>query len=589
MKKGKLHGMKSLYLIQPYFKERRWYVIFGLICLIIVDFLQLLIPRIIKWTVDDLTAFRVDKVTLLYYAVYIICIALLIGLFRYGWRHCLIGLSRRVEEGIRNRLIAHIQTLSASYFNETKTGDLMAHSTNDIQHVRMAMGMGIVALTDAVVLGAAAIGFMLYINVRLTAYVLIPMPFIAVGTRIFSKKMHRLYGEVQAAFSDLTEVARERFTGIRVIKAYNMEKAETAHFHRKSKDYIRSNMKLVKITGSFFPMMLLFTNLSLAIVLYLGGRQTVYATITPGDFVAFIGYLGLLTWPMMAMGWVTNLIQRGRASLDRINKILMTQPDIENDPSPIAVKKTRGDVAFENVSFSYGSMVQPALQHIQIHLGPGETLCIIGPPGSGKTSLVGLLPRIFDVSRGRILLDGIDIRSIRLQDLRSRILFVTQEPFLFSGTVRENITFGDPLISDDDLIRAVENAAFYDTVKSFPRGFETIVGERGVILSGGQKQRIGLARAFLKSAPILVLDDPISQVDVETGDAIIRTIRSMAGRRTVFIVSHRLSAVQYADRIIALDNGRIAASGTHSELMASSEYYAKTYRLQEIEEAYSAH
>lgn len=581
--------MESLHLIRPYLKERRWYVFWGLVFLVIVDFLQLFIPRIIKWAVDDLTALRVDTAELFYYAVYMVGIGLLIGLFRFGWRHCLIGLSRRVEEGIRNRLFTHIQTLSAAYFDRTRTGDLMAHATNDIQHVRMAMGMGIVALTDAVVLGTASIGFMLYINVRLTLYVLIPMPFIAVGTRFFSKRMHRLYGQVQAAFSDLTEVARERFAGIRIIKAYNLEESETERFESKSRDYILKNIQLVRITGSFFPLMLLLTHLSLAIVLYLGGRQTVYAVITPGDFVAFISYLGLLTWPMMAIGWVTNLIQRGRASLDRINKILGTQPIISDPPSPRAIHRAQGEVIFKKVSFAYDSSEMSALEEIDIRLQPGEIAGIVGPPGSGKSTLLSLLPRLYDVSAGRILIDGIDIRQLRVRDLRSQILFVPQEPFLFAGTIRDNITFGDPNLSEETILDATKKAALYHTIRSFPNGFDSLVGEKGVILSGGQKQRIALARALLTNAPILVLDDPISQVDTETGAAIIQAVRTMAGTRTVFIVSHRLSAVRFADRIIELQNGRIAASGTHPEMMASSEYYRRTYRLQEIETRYSAH
>jgi len=589
IKKGKLHIMESLHLIRPYLKERRWYVFWGLVFLVIVDFLQLFIPRIIKWAVDDLTALRVDMSELFYYAVYMVGIGLLIGLFRFGWRHCLIGLSRRVEEGIRNRLFTHIQTLSAAYFDRTRTGDLMAHATNDIQHVRMAMGMGIVALTDAVVLGTASIGFMLYINVRLTLFVLIPMPFIAVGTRFFSKRMHRLYGQVQAAFSDLTEVARERFAGIRIIKAYNLEESETERFKSKSRDYILKNIQLVRITGSFFPLMLLLTHLSLAIVLYLGGRQTVYAVITPGDFVAFISYLGLLTWPMMAIGWVTNLIQRGRASLDRINKILGTQPIISDPHSPRAIHRAKGEVMFKNVSFAYDRSEMSALEEIDIRLQPGEIAGIVGPPGSGKSTLLSLLPRVYDVSAGRILIDGIDIRQLRVRDLRSQILFVPQEPFLFAGTIRDNITFGDHNLSEETILDATKKAALYHTIQSFPNGFDSLVGEKGVILSGGQKQRIALARALLTDAPILVLDDPVSQVDTETGASIIQAVRTMAGTRTVFIVSHRLSAVRFADRIIELQNGRIAASGTHTEMMASSEYYRRTYRLQEIETRYSAH
>jgi len=584
--------MKSFYLIKPYLSEQRLPIALGLICLIIVDFLQLFIPRIIKWAIDDLTDYRIDMLSLLIYALYIVGIAVLIGIFRYVWRRCLLGTSRRVEEGLRNRLFAHIQTLSAPYFERTKTGDLMAHATNDIQHIRMATGMGMVAVTDAVVLGTAAIGFMAYINVKLTVFVLIPMPMIVFGARFFSKRMHRYYGEVQGAFSDLTEVVRERFAGIRIIKAYNRQQEAASRLESVSRDYVEKNLRLVKITGSFFPMMVFFSNLSLAIILFLGGRQTITLTITPGDFVAFISYLGLLTWPMMATGWVTNLIQRGKASLDRIHKIIQTHPEIDDKPEAVFMKDVETSIVFDSVTFSYvpdmeKSEYAPALYGIDLEINHGSILGIVGPPGSGKSTLLSLIPRIFDVSRGRIMVDGIDISKIQIRSLRSRISYMPQEPFLFAGTIRENITFGNKETKELELTQAVQGACFYDTINTFPRGFDTIVGEKGVILSGGQKQRVALARTLLADKSIILLDDPISQVDIKTGETIINTIRSMGREKTIIIVSHRLSALRFADRIITLDLGRIVESGTHSELMANDKYYAKTFRLQEIEEEYA--
>ena len=578
--------------IKPYFVENRAKILAGLLSLIIVDVLQLIIPRIIKLAVDGLTAFEIDTWRLLSYALYLVGLALLIGFFRYIWRRCLLGTSRRVEEGLRNTLFNHLQNLSASYFDDVKTGDLMAHATNDIQQIRMATGMGMVALNDAIVLGLAAIGFMAYINIKLTAFVLIPMPLIVISTRIFSKKMHRRYQGVQAAFSELTEVIRERFAGIRIIKAHHRQTEEALRVETASRDYINKNISLVKILGSFFPMMLLFSNLSLAIVLYLGGRQTILQTITPGDFVAFISYLGLLTWPMMALGWVTNLIQRGRASLDRINKILQTVPEIRDRHDARELKRIDGHIIFKNVFFSYASKGDAAgaatLSDINLSIEPGQVLGIIGPPGSGKSTLIGLLTRLYDIQAGKILLDGNDIRTVKISDLRSHTAFIPQEPFLFSGTIRDNITFGHPDITDERLEKAVKDAALYETINNFPDGYDTVVGEKGIILSGGQKQRIALARCLLKDAGILIFDDPISQVDLETGTAIINTIRKMAGQKTIIIVSHRLSAVSYADRIITLDLGRITECGTHRQLMESNQYYAKTFHLQEIEEDLNA-
>ena len=583
--------MKSLALIKPYLRENRLKIAIGLLSLIVVDVLQLFIPRIIKWSVDGLTALQIEKGQLMLYAIYMAVIAILIGIFRYVWRRCLLGTSRHVEEGLRNRLFAHIQTLSAPFFDRTPTGDLMAHATNDIQQVRMATGMGLVAMNDAIVLGAAAIGFMLYINVTLTLFVLIPMPLITISTKFFSKQMHQRYQRVQATFSDLTEVIRERFSGIRIIKAHNHKEKAANRVDTVSKAYVKENLGLVKIVGSFFPLMLLFTNLSLAIVLYIGGRQTIAQTITPGDFVAFISYLGLLTWPMMALGWVTNVIQRGRASLDRLNRILETRPEIKDGQHAEPLRRFEGRVVFENVAFRYkpsGNGSPLALSGITLKVEPGSVLGIVGPPGSGKTTLVSLIPRQYEVTRGSIRVDGQDVRGLTIDNLRSHIAFMPQEPFLFAGTIRENITFDDPLISESHLQQVTQEAALYDTIQAFPNAYDTIVGEKGVILSGGQKQRIALARAFNQDAGILILDDPISQVDLATGNAIVDTLKTMIGQKTIIIVSHRISAVRFADQIITLEQGHITEQGAHQDLIATDGYYAKTFRLQELEEDLNA-
>lgn len=576
--------MSSLSLIKPYFSEKKLVLILGLISLIIVDVLQLLIPRVIKLVVDDITAMDVSQISLLIYALYITGIVIFMGIFRYIWRSCLIGTSRRVEEGLRNELFGHLQGLSASYFDQVKTGDLMARATNDIQQVRMATGMGLVALNDALFLGCAAVGFMLYIQVELTLYVLIPMPLIVVGTRFFTKKLHHRYQKVQAKFSDMTEEVREKFAGIRLIKAYNLEPLAYHNFNHVSQKYIQSNLDLVKSTAAFFPMMLLFTNLSLAVVLYFGGSQTILGAITPGDFAAFINYLGLLTWPMMAMGWVINLLQRGKASLDRIEGILETEPEIVDPKDPVSLKKDdRIQIDFQEVSFRFPGSRGSVLEEIDLSLKPGQTLGVIGPAGSGKSALIQLIPRIYEATQGRIFINQEDIRNIPINQLRSLISFLAQEPFLFAATVKENITFGRD-VSEKELKEAVEKAALLETISSFPHGFETYIGEKGIILSGGQKQRLALARAILQDKPVFLLDDPISQVDLETGQIIVDTLRKELQNKTGILASHRLSAVQFADLIITLDKGRIIESGTHQELLSKGGYYSRTYQMQQIEE-----
>jgi len=576
--------MSPLEIIQPYFAEHRLKIAIGLLSLVVVDGLQLLVPLIIKWAVDDLTAMRVPAGRMALYAASVAGIAVLIGVFRYVWRLCLLGTSRRVEEGLRNRLFLHLQTLSAAYFDHARTGDLMAHATNDIQQIRMAAGMGLVALNDAVVMGAAAIGFMAYINLPLSGLVLIPMPLIAVSARYFSRQMHRRYQQVQASFSELTEIIRERMAGIRLIQAHNRQAAETARVTVASQAYMDENVRLVRLTGVFFPIMLMLTNLSMALVLFFGGRQVIRFVITPGDLVAFISYLALLTWPMMALGWVTNLIQRGRASLDRVNAVLETRPSIRNEADARPLESPRGSIVFEKAGFVYAEKGTPALTDIDLHIAAGSVLGIVGPPGSGKTTLLSLIPRLYDPTAGCIRLDGADLRRLRLEHLRAAIACMPQESFLFAGTLRENIAFGDPGVSEQRLVEAAREAALLDTVRGLAQGFDTVVGEKGVMLSGGQKQRVALARCLLADAPILLLDDPISQVDFETGAAITRALQRLAGRRTILIASHRLSALAFADRVIVLEHGRLTAAGRHAELMQTSGYYARTHRLQQIEE-----
>ena len=580
--------LKSLYLITPILATNRTRIVVGLISLIIVDILQLIVPRIIKRAVDDLTLYSDAAPELWRHAAAIAAIGVLIGGFRYVWRRNLLGTSRRVEEALRNRLFTHVQALSPAYFDRTATGDIMAHATNDINQVRMATGMGMVALNDAVILGAAAVAFMAFINLQLTLLVLIPAPLIVMGTRYFSRQMHRRYQKVQMAFSDMTEVVRERLAGIRIVKAYTWQRQSSRAVRDASGHYVHRNIELVRITGAFLPMMLMLTNLSMAIVLLVGGRLTILQTITPGEFVAFISYLGLLTWPMMAMGWVTNLIQRGRASLDRLQVILETQPEIGDPPDGHQDLQPPHELVFEDLYFHYAGRSKadnaaPALDGISITIAPGERIGLTGPPGSGKSTLLQLVPRLYDPVAGAVRINGLDLRTIRLATLRALVTYVPQEPFLFAASVRDNITLGRS-VPENDLARVVDQAALTETLEYFPQGLDTPVGEKGIVLSGGQKQRIGLARALLAEGPFLLLDDPISQVDTATAERIITALRTLQGQRTLLLVSQRLAALRHCDRIVVLEQGRITAVGRHADLARQPGYYAEAWRRQSLQE-----
>lgn len=573
--------MSPFQLVTPCLRDNRWAILLGVCCLVAVDFLQLWIPRVVKWAVDDLTT-AAGPVPLGGYAVQIMALAVGIGVFRYVWRRCLIGTSRKVERDLRWRLLAHLQKLEPAFFDRHSTGSLMAHATNDINHVRMATGMGMVALTDAVVLGTAAIGFMLYIDWRLTVLVLVPMPMIVLGTRLFSRRMHRRYQQVQAAFATLTETVREHFSGIRVVKAYTLEPVAVRRAGAASDRYVRENLKLVRITGAFFPMMVLFSNISLALVLLLGGRATVAGRITPGDFVAFISYIGLITWPMMALGWVMNLIQRGKASLERLAAIFDTAPAIADGPAALPLEGRPREIALHGVALTYGDG-RRALADVSLCFAAGCSYGIVGPPGSGKTSLIRLIARLYEPTAGTVTVDGRPLNEVRLADLRGCIAYVPQEPFIFAGTLGDNITMGQT-VAPAKLAAAIADAGLQSMVNRLPDGLATVVGERGIMLSGGQKQRVALARALLSDRPILLLDDPISQLDTVTARQVIEALRRRAVDCLAIIVSHRMAAVRWTDRIVVVENGTVSAVGAHDAVAVQNAYYRNALRIQAIED-----
>jgi ATP-binding cassette subfamily B protein len=565
------------------FSGYRKAVVWGVLALLLVDGLQLVIPRIIKSAVDDLTAGTGARGELLDYAFLIAALAAGIAVFRFVWRYLIIGTSRHIEEDLRNEIYSHLQRLSARYYSEHKTGDLMAHATNDLNAVRRASGFGVVALVDAMILGVAAIGFMLALNIHLTLLALIPMPIIALFTLRAGKMLHARFEKVQEMFSDLTERVRESISGVRVVKAYVREEYEMDRLADAGRAYIDRNIRLVRVWGAFFPFIMTVSSMSIVIIIYFGGRQVMVGTISTGDLVAFTSYLAILTWPMMAMGFVVNVLQRGAASMGRINRILESEPEIEDAPDAIEPEEIRGEVEFRDVTFRYEEDLEPALSDVSFTVPAGRTLGILGRTGSGKSTIMNLLLRIHEAQEGVVTVDGHDVRKLTLSSLRGAIGYVPQDTFLFSDTVFENIRFGRPSASEEEVREAAEIAGVLDEIEEFPKGFDTKLGERGVTLSGGQKQRVAIARALIMDPAIVALDDALSSVDTATEERIQQGLESALRRRTSIIVSHRISSIKHADEIIVLDDGRIVERGTHEELTELGGLYADIYERQLLE------
>ena len=460
----------------------------------------------------------------------------------------------------------------------------MARSINDLNAIRMAAGMGLVALTDGIVLGVAAIAFMMLINVKLTLISVIPAPFIVIFTWVITRRMSRGYEKVQRTFADLTERAREAFAGIRVIKAYNREAWEYQRIKEEGQRYIAVNMGLAKTLALFFPMMAIFTNTGLAIVIWLGGRLTILGNITIGEFVAFTSYLNLLTWPMMAMGWVTSLMQRGSASMRRINHILDEVPEIKDPIRPDNISWINGGIEIKGLDIRYPGQSGYALENIHLTIDVGETVAIVGRVGAGKTTLLNVIPRLLDAQAGTVSVDGRDIRQISLETLRRSIGFVTQEVFIFSDTIRNNVLLGRSRVSQRDLEAALDTAQFLEEIKTFEKGLDTLLGERGITLSGGQRQRLTIARALLMDPPILILDDALSMVDTRTEERMLTRILEYRQHRTNLIVSHRISTINRADRIIVLEGGEVVEQGAHTNLLEQGGLYAMLYEKQLVVE-----
>jgi ATP-binding cassette subfamily B protein len=546
----------------------------------VIDLLQLIIPRVLKAAIDALSFGRATFGILGVYFIYIMMIAFGIAIGRFIWRYFLIGASRRIERELRTDLYNHITTLDLSTFDVMKTGDLMAHATNDINAVRQAIGFGMVILTDILILGVASLVMMLLISPRLTLLALIPFPVIAFFSTKFGSLIHHLFEKVQEQFSALTERVRENLSGIRVVKIFVQEEPEIKRFENLSTEYVGKNLSLVRVWGLFFPVIFSLAAIGEMIVLGFGGRSVIMGQITIGSFVAFVAYLQTLVWPMIAIGQAINMFQRGAASQGRINRILDMRSHIL--PGRLKIGTLKGAIEFRDVGFRYPGKTEPALKNINLAVEPREFIGVTGPIGSGKTSLVSLLLRLYDFQEGEIRLDGINIRNLDLADLRNNIAYVPQDTFLFSDTIRENIIFGNRSARAEDIERVARTSQIYDEIAQFPAGFDTTIGERGVTLSGGQKQRIALARALLLDRPILILDDAISAVDAETEKKILAALQDEITRRTSIVISHRIFAIQDAAKIIVVDRGRIAETGRHSDLIKARGLYCEIYTQQQI-------
>jgi ATP-binding cassette subfamily B protein len=575
---------KSLRPLIPYMKKYKWSYVIGGGSVLLMNGIWVLFPLVIRRAIDDLHL-GVTRQKLATYALILLAVACAKGIFQFVTRWVVIGVSREVEFDLRNDLFKHLETLSYSYYQRTRTGDIMARATNDLNAVRMLLGPAIMYSANTIVFTAGALFFMLAISPKLTLYAFLPLPIVSITIQYFGKQIHERFEKIQAMFSDISARAQENFSGARVIRAYVQEEAEIAAFEKANREYIGRSLKLVRLMGMLWPTLETMLGFAIVLVLWIGGREVLQGRITVGDFVAFNTYMVQLTWPVIALGWVINIFQRGTASMGRINEILVENPEIADDPALVAKKQPaeiEGEIEFRNLNFAYNG--KRVLHDINLRIPAGSSLAIVGPTGSGKTTLVDLIPRIYDAAPGSVLIDGRAIREYPLAFLRKNIGFVPQETFLFSETVQENIAFGVKDAPEADVHEAAAAANIAEDIQGFPEKYQTMVGERGITLSGGQKQRTAIARALIRNPRILILDDALSSVDTHTEDEILNYLRElMLGRTTIFI-SHRVSTVRNADRIAVLHGGRIVELGTHDELLEKNGYYTDLYNKQLLEE-----
>ena len=582
---------RELKLALSYLRRYWLQYLLGILALFIVDRVNAGVPLLTGELIDGLTnraetGFGLESIRAI--ALRLLGMGAVITLGRFGWRYFLFGSARSVERDLRRDMFAHLETLSMAYFNEHKTGDLMAHFTNDLMSVRRLLGMTVITIFDASVMLILVLWNMIaYVDARLTLTAVAPMIVIVIGNVFFGKHMHRRFLKKQEAFSELTDQVQESISGIRVIKAFVQEMAQLKAFARINAKNREKNLAVVRLVAIAIPVLELIIGLSLLATLLYGGRLAIYGQITPGQFVAFNSYVGMLVWPMIAVGEAVSSVSQGMASLKRIRAILDERPDIRDEGDP-AITGLKGEIALNGLTFAYpGAESRPALKDISVRVKAGETLAVIGRTGSGKTTLASLLTRLWDTERPDMLtIDGHPLRSIPLAVLRRDIAYVPQDSFLFSDTVEHNIAFACENAAHEDVVRAAEAAQVHENILEFPEGYATVVGERGVTVSGGQKQRISIARALMKDAPILLLDDALSAVDTDTEEKILASLRELRQGRTTAIIAHRISTIQHADHVLVLDDGRRAEYGTHAELLALNGLYRSIYDKQQLEKQF---
>ncbi|MDO8685773.1 MAG: ABC transporter ATP-binding protein [Clostridiales bacterium] len=563
--------------------ENKYRYLLGVLCLVVVDGLQLILPWLIGEITNLLESGGLSNAKILQYALIVIAMAIGIASFRFFWRYLILGVSKKIEASIRERFYAHLQKLGAFYYNTHKTGDLMAHATNDIGNITMATGMGVIISIDSILIPIVAVVMMINsAGFQLTLASFAPFILLFVFMLFFTKTIQHRITDMQEAFSVMTETARENFSGIRVIKSFVQELKEIQKFEKANKHNKQMNVKFVMLMNMLFPTIMTISSIAFVIGLWFGGILVIRGQITLGGFIAFNSYLGMLVWPIAALGWVISIFQRGLVSLKRVNVIMDEVPEIQ-DKNTTIIPEIKGSIEIRNLSFAYPGTDKTVLKNINLTLCNGKMLAIVGRTGSGKSTLVNLIPKLYNVPDGTLFIDGTDINRIPVSTVRDAIGCVPQDTFLFSSTIRDNIDFFHGK-NEDEIIKASKTAMIYDDVMEYPRRFETQVGERGVTLSGGQKQRVAIARAVLKSPAILILDDCLSAVDTRTEEEILKGMKLLMKQRTSIIVSHRISTIQDADEIIVLENGEVIERGTHESLLSLKGEYHDLYQKQLLAE-----